>query len=239
MSRATATLPALIAAVFIALLFHPAPAQSSLFNIPTSDIVGRDQIYLEADFDSHFDRYNKGGWQSYGFLGVYGTGKRTEVGLNGYFIRTASGLEPLELQPNFKFQAYNSESRGLAVALGTVAYVPLTNRFAKDAMASIYGVASKKFKNDWSPKVTGGAYQIIGAKAAAGSKRGLLFGIEQPVHKRVTFVADWNTGKNRFGYAAAGFGLTLTKHSYLWSAYYFGNEGRANNSLGIYYGYSF
>jgi len=33
--------------------------------------------------------------------------------------------------------------------------------------------------------------------------------------------------------------LTLTKHSYLWSAYYFGNEGRANNSLGIYYGYSF
>jgi hypothetical protein len=87
--------------------------------------------------------------------------------------------------------------------------------------------------------LTGGAYQLIGAKADAGSKRGFLLGVEQPVHKHVTFVADWNTGKNRFGYAAAGFGLTLTKRSYLWSAYYFGNEGRANNSLGIYYGYSF
>ena len=106
-------------------------------------------------------------------------------------------------------------------------------------MASVYGVGSKKFKNGWSPKLTGGAYQLIGAKADAGSQRGFLLGIEQPVHKRVTFVADWNTGKNRFGYAAAGFGLTLTKRSYLWSAYYFGNEGRANNSLGIYYGYSF
>jgi len=230
---------AFAATVFIALLFHPASAQSSLFNIPTSDVVGRDQIYLEADFDSHFDRYSRGGWQSYGFLGVYGTGKRTEIGLNGYFVRSANGLEPLELQPNFKFQAYNSESKGLAVALGTVAYLPLTKRFARDAMASVYGVASKKFKNGWLPKVTGGGYQLIGAKAAEGSKRGFLFGIEQPIHKRVTFVADWNTGKNRFGYAAAGVGLALTKHSYLWSAYYFGNEGRANNSLGIYYGYSF
>jgi hypothetical protein len=231
--------PVLAATVLVALLFHAASAQSSLFNIPTSDVVGRDQIYLEADFDSHFDHYGKGGWQSYGFLGVYGTGKRTEVGLNGYFVRGANGLEPFELQPNFKFQAYNSESKGLAVAFGTVAYLPLTKRFAKDAMASVYGVASKKFKHDWSPKVTGGAYQLVGVKADAGSKRGFLFGIEQPVLKRVTFVADWNTGKNRFGYAAAGVGLALTKHSYLWSAYYFGNQGRANNSLGIYYGYSF
>jgi len=229
----------LAAVMFAALLFHPASAQSSLFNIPTSDVVGRNQIYLEADFDAHLDLYEKGGWQSYGFLGVYGTSNKTEVGLNGYFGRSADGLVPLELQPNFKFQAYNNESKGVAVALGTVAYIPLTKRFARDATASVYAVASKKFKNRWTPKLTGGAYQLIGVKEDGSGKRGFLIGIEQPVFERVTFVADWNTGKNRFGYAAAGVGLALTKRSYLWSAYYFGNQGRTNNSLGIYYGYSF
>ena len=80
---------------------------------------------------------------------------------------------------------------------------------------------------------------LLGATPDSSDSRGFLLGVEQPVHKRVSLIADWNTGKNRFGYAAAGVGITLTEQSYLYSAYYFGNEGRANNSLGIYYGFSF
>ena len=59
------------------------------------------------------------------------------------------------------------------------------------------------------------------------------------VIRRLSLIADWNTGKNRFGYAAAGFGLAVSKKSYLSSAYYFGNQGRGNNSFGIYYGLTF
>jgi hypothetical protein len=231
--------PVLAAIVFVLSISHTASAQSSLFSVPTSDVVGKDQFYFETDFDTHFGSYDKGGWQSYGLFGVYGTSKKTEIGLNGYLVRGADGLEPVELQPNFKFQAYNNESKGVAVAVGTIAYIPLAKRVIHDAIASVYGVASKKFKSEWSPRVTGGGYQLIGAGSDSGSKRGFLLGLEQPVHKRLSFIADWNSGKNRFGYAAAGFGLTLTKRSYLWTAYYFGNQGRANNSLGIYYGYSF
>lgn len=217
----------------------PAAAQSSLFATPSSDVLGKGELYLEADFDAHFASYRKGGWQSYGFQSIYGVGRKAEIGVNAYTLKGENGFEPVEIQPNFKYQVYNNESNGVAVAGGAVAYIPLSGRFRNDTFGSVYAVASKKFGRSWTPRFSGGAYQLIGAKADSGSKNGFLLGIEQPVHSRITLIADWNTGKNRFGYAAAGVGTTLTKNSYLYSAYYFGNEGRVNNFFGIYYGFSF
>lgn len=214
-------------------------AQSSLFNIPTAETLEKGEKYIEADFDAHFGSYRNGGWQSYGVLGVYGLNNRVEVGLNAYTTRSADGFEAVELQPNFKVKAYQNESLGLTVSTGAIAYLTLNDRFRKDATVSAYVLAGKSFKRDWTPRLTVGAYQLIGATPDSTDSRGFLFGVEQPVHKRVNLIADWNTGKNRFGYAATGVGITLTKRSYLYSAYYFGNEGRGNNSLGIYYGYSF
>lgn len=227
------------AALLITQFATSSAAQSSLFATPTSDVLGKGEFYVEADFDAHFARYRNGGWQSYGFQGIYGISKKAEVGLNGYVARGADGFEPVELQPNFKYQVYNNESNGISVAAGAIAYVPLSRRFKSETLGQVYAVASKKFDRNWTPRFSGGAYQLIGAKPDSGSKNGFLLGIEQPVHSRVTLIADWNTGKNRFGYSAAGVGLTVTKNSYLYSAYYFGNEGRGNNFLGVYYGFSF
>jgi hypothetical protein len=238
MSKATLIAPAL-AAILLLLATHLVPGQSSLFDVATTDVVGKGHTYIEADFDTHVSGNRDDRWQSYGFFTLYGTSKKTEIGANAYFVRTVRGSEPIELQPNFKYQIYNNESKGIAAAAGVVAYVPLTKRFGHDAIASVYAVASKKFKGDWSPRLTGGGYELIGAKKSAGDRRGFLFGVEQPVTKRLSLISDWVTGKNRLGYVATGLGITLTKHSYLWTAYYFGNSGRANNSLGIYYGYSF
>jgi hypothetical protein len=228
----------LFTALFIT-QFSLAAAQSSLFNIPTTEVMGKGEVYVEADFDAHFAKYRNGGWQNYGFLAVYGIAKNTETGLNAYVVRTADGFEPVEIQPNFKYRIYTNESNGMTVSTGAIAYIPLSRQFKTDSVASVYALAGKKFKGDWTPRLTGGAYQLIGASRDSGSKRGFLLGIEQSVHSRVMLIADWNTGKNRFGYSAAGVGITLTKNSYLYSAYYFGNEGRGNNSLGIYYGFSF
>ena len=213
--------------------------QSSLFTVPTTDVVEEKKLYVEADFDAHLDRLSKAGWQSYGFSAVYGASTRTEIGLNGYLIRTADGVEPVELQPNFKYKAFNNESKGVAVSFGAIGYLPVTKNGLRNSTASIYAVASKEVKGDYAPRVTGGVYQMIGALNGERDTRGYLVGIEQPVHKRVTIIGEWNSAKNRFGYAAAGLGITLTKRSYLWAAYCFGNERRANNSLGIYYGVDF
>jgi hypothetical protein len=215
-----------------------ANAQSSLFNIPTTDVLRAEDLYLEADFDSHFARYENGGYQSYGVMGVYGLRKNIEVGVNAYFTRDASGVAA-ELQPNAKWQFYSNEDNGIAAAAGTILYIPLNKRAGTDTFGSVYATVSKQFDGKHGPRFTGGGYTLIGRDSGTGSQQGALLAYEQPIVNRVTFIADWNTGKNRFGYAATGVGITLSKRSYLYTAYYFGNEGRGNNSFGIYYGYTF
>jgi hypothetical protein len=47
------------------------------------------------------------------------------------------------------------------------------------------------------------------------------------------------SGNNALGYVTAGTGITLTTRQNIYAGYSFGNQGRGNNSLGVYYGYSF
>lgn len=216
-----------------------AAAQTSLLNIPTTDVMSDGQIYVEADFDTHPGSYQRGGYQAFGGMVVYGARKRMEIGLNAYFTKTGEGVSPLELQPNAKWQIYNNEEKGIAAAAGTIFYIPASRRAFRDAVGSVYATASKKMDGSYSPRFTVGGYALIGRKEMTGGRTGFLFGIEQPLHRKVSLIADWNSGKNRLGYSAAGLGFTLSKKSSLYAGYYFGNQGRGNNSLGIYYGYIF
>ena len=40
-------------------------AQSTLFNIPSTDVVAKKKVYLEFDFLSHFEDHADGGFQGY------------------------------------------------------------------------------------------------------------------------------------------------------------------------------
>lgn len=215
------------------------PAQSSLFNTPTTDVMTAGGTYLEADFDSHLTGYERGGYQSYGVYALHGVSKRMEVGLNAYYTKAGGETLPIELQPNAKWQMYSSEDNGIAVASGVILYVPINHRAGSDTFGSVYATVSKKVNVLRGARFTTGGYTLIGRDAGTGSKSGLTFGYEQPLHRKLSFIVDWKTGKNRFGYAAAGLGITTSKRTLLYTAYYFGNEGRGNNSFGIYYGISF
>jgi hypothetical protein len=103
-----------------------------------------------------------------------------------------------------------------------------------------YSNASKVFEKAKGLRVTGGYYRIVGVeKPDFGSKQGAIVGVEQPLFKKITFLADWYGGKNRFGYSAAGFGLPITKRQSIYAGYNFGNVGRANNSFSFYYGINY
>jgi hypothetical protein len=75
--------------------------------------------------------------------------------------------------------------------------------------------------------------------AEGETRGGLLLGYEQPVRRSLTFVADWYSGHNSYGYSAAGVGVMLSKRDSLYAGYSFGNEGRGNNWLGVFYGRNF
>ena len=213
-------------------------AQSTVFNIASTDVLPAHQGYIEADFLAHLSSYENGGYQTYGPRLVYGSGKRTEVGLNAFYTRT-SPAEPFELQPNFKWKFYENETQGLAAAVGGIAFIPVSERSSASPRGMAYAVVSKNLPGSFGPRVTTGSYVLIGSFEPGTSKQGLLLGFEQPLSKRLTFITDWSSGNNDYGYLAAGAGITLSPKSVFYVGYNVGNQGRGNNSLGLYYGFTF
>ena len=66
-----------------------------------------------------------------------------------------------------------------------------------------------------------------------------MVGYEQPLSGRASFVADWFSGHNGFGYVTPGFSFALPHNGLLNIGYSIGNEGRKNNALFVYYGVTF
>jgi hypothetical protein len=164
--------------------------------------------------------------------------KRTEIGVNLFYTKTSPG-EPSEIQPNFKVQLYSDEGNGMALAVGTVAYIPISNQAGTTTRGMVYAVASKKIRGDWGPRLTTGGYGLVGSFEGGTSKRGVVLGYEQPITRRLSFISDWSTGNNDLGYLAAGAGFTISPKSVVYVGYNVGNQGRGNNSVGVYYGFTF
>jgi hypothetical protein len=227
-------------AVLLALLnSQAAVAQSTLFNIPSTDVVSKKKVYLEFDFLSHFESHADGGFQIYAPRAVFGVAKGVEVGVNITAVDALAPDQPIYISPNVKWQFYNNEKNGVAVAGGGLLYTPIAHRTGADTYGFLYSVVSKKVKSDYGPRFTGGAYGLPGLANGAGTKGGAIVGYEQPLAKKVTFVADWFSGKNAFGYVTPGFSFTLPKSSLLNIGYSMGNHGRGNNALFVYYGITF
>ena len=89
-----------------------AVAQSTLFNIPSTDVVAEKKTYVEFDFISHLEAHKNGGFQAYVPRVVYGIAKKWEVGANVVVTDALAPDQPVELQPNVKYQFYANEKQG-------------------------------------------------------------------------------------------------------------------------------
>jgi hypothetical protein len=228
------------AAVLLALAPKTAAvAQSTLFNVPSTDVVSKKKIYLEFDFLSHFESHAEGGFQIYVPRAVFGVGKGVEVGVNITTVDAFAPNQPVYVSPNVKWQFYNNEEKGVAISAGGLLYTPIAHRAGADTYGFIYSVVSKKVKSDYGPRFTGGGYALPGLAKGTGTRGGAIVGYEQPLAKKVTFVTDWFSGKNAFGYVTPGFSFALPKSGLLNVGYSIGNRGPGNNALFVYYGITF
>ena len=239
MLRSTATGWAFSALCVVTFASSSVKAQSTLFNIPSTDVVAIKRVYAEFDVISHLEAHQKGGFQGYIPRVVVGVAKNLEAGANVAFLDTLSPDQPVEFQPNIKYQFYNNEEYGVAAAAGGILYTPIANRTTTDTFGLLYTTVSKKFKGDHRPRLTVGGYGLVGRANGNGSEGGAIVGYEQPLLPRVNFVADWLSGKNRFGYVTPGMSITVTKSSAFYAGYSIGNTGRKNNALFLYYGITF
>ena len=224
--------------ILFACAAQTARAQTSIFNVPTTDVLPPEKLYIEADYISKPVSYEKGGFRYFGPTIIYGLRKNVEVGIN-FFYTTSAEPDAAELQPNVKWQFYNNEDKGLEAAAGGIMIIPLKNRETTHTKALLYANFSKRFKGNYGPRFTTGAYTFVGRMDEGETRRGIILGYEQPLSSKVTFVTDWYSGYNVFGYAGAGLGVELPRDSYLFAGYSFGNRGRGNNWLGIFLGRTF
>ena len=83
-------------------------AQSTLFNIPSTDVVAKKKTYLEFDFVSHLESHQDGGFQTYVPRAVFGLGKGLEAGVNVTFTRDITFPSPT---PNLYSRSVGASTR--------------------------------------------------------------------------------------------------------------------------------
>ena len=230
-----------------ALLAGPAMAQSTLFNIPSTDTVSKSKVYFEFDFLPQVPGPDVGDMITiYNPRVLVGLAHDIEVGLNFPIYHTSANSA--YIQPNIKWKFYNSDATGVAAAAGVVVNTPLNNRTGQGTWSYIYGNISKKWKG--GTRVTAGPYGVVadqdsGEATFVGTKGGVLLGYEQPLGGPVSFVADWFSGKNSIGYFTPGVSIALPHSGLLNIGYSIGNDvgdetpSYKNRFLFIYYGVTF
>src|SRR5258708_21911677 len=108
------TIGGLIAAVASTLLLvafnsQSSNAQSTLFNIPSTDVVAEKKIYLEMDLVTHLESHDNGGVQTYVSRAVIGAGK--SVG-GGVYVSATPAFSPNQtpyISPNIKLQFHSNQ----------------------------------------------------------------------------------------------------------------------------------
>jgi hypothetical protein len=237
-SRITLSLSALFFVVCLS-GSQVASAQSTLLNIPTTDVVAARKVYVEMDFLTNYAWQREGSFQNYIPRTVIGVGKNVEVGANISFTHVSGEQNPIEVQPNIKWQIYSNEGNGTAIAVGCILYAPITHRAGTNTLGQCYSVSSKQLPGRFGPRFTGGAYALIHANEDEKTKAGAIIGYEQPLSGKVSLLVDWTSGDNRLGYVNSGLSFVTSKNSALTTGYTIANHGRGKNALFAYYGIQF
>jgi hypothetical protein len=231
------------AAVALALTLcwaNSAQAQSILSNIPSTDTMPEGAKYVEFGFTSDFRSHAEGGFETYGVKTLYGVNKNLEVGATVSMADALESGQPVFVKPNVKWRFLNSEKTGVAASVGAMLFAPVTHANGVDTFGMVYAVASKKVHARYGPRFTGGAYGLVGRTSGSrGSEAGALVGFEQPLHRRLSFAADWYSGRNGFGYATPGFIFSLSKNTGGFVGYTIGNDGANKNRFVVSYGVRF
>jgi len=215
-------------------------AQSTVMNTPSTDVVPTKRVYLEFDFLTNYAWQREGSFQNYIPRAVVGVGRNVEVGVNVSYTHISDGeSQPIEVQPNIKWQVYSNEGNGMAVAVGCILYAPVTHRTGTSTFGQCYSVASKQLPGRFGPRFSGGAYALVNASEDERTKVGATIGYEQPLSKKISFLVDWSSGDNRFGYVTPGLSFTTSANSSLQAGYTIANHGRGKNALFAYYGIQF
>jgi len=213
-------------------------AQTTILNTPSTDVVASKRVYVEMDFLTNYAWQRESSFQNYIPRVVVGIPGKLEAGVNVSFTHISGQDLPVEVQPNVKWQFYNNEKAGVAAATGCILYTPMNHRAGTDTLGQCYVVGSKQFSGNRGPRFHSGAYSLVGAPSER-TKQGAIIAYEQPLFNRFSFLVDWFSGDNRFGYVSPGISIATSKSTALTTGYAIANHGSGKNAFFVYYGKQF
>lgn len=229
--------PILAAAVLIGSAVFVS-AQQTIFNVPTTDVLRRGQVYVELDASFKFSSQaalNR--FSSFVPRVVVGAGHNVEVGLN-VTGNVQPGADSTTLSPTVKWKFYENKKKDTALIAGTNFYIPVTNRTYNFGTWSYVEISRTINKT----RLTAGGYVASKNVFAANAVRaGGQFGFEQTVNNKLTIAADWITGKHASGYFTPGFIYKPTPKVTAYLGYSIGNAAaaRGNHYFLFEFGYNF
>src|SRR5262245_5081497 len=234
-------LSGLFVVLMLIVTVQTATAQSTIFNIPTTDTVAKGKGYFEFDFLSQAPGTGTTRTNVYNPRVIAGVSDKVEVGVNFPTYKT-SNTDPgtfAYFQPNLKFKYYNNDDAGVALSAGILWNTPMNQRSGQDSWGLLYTNVSKKVKSgNYGPRFHFGPYGVVGANqdplsgpiSFGGPRAGVILGYEQPVHPKASIVADWFSGKNGLGYFTPGVSITLPGNGLLNVGYSLGNNSWTNSN---------
>src|SRR5215510_13497551 len=159
-----------------AVVVEPVDAQSTIFNVPTTDIVAVGKGYFEFDYLPQVPGPDEGGrFQTYTPRIVFGVVPNLEAGVNVSNFHFNDETFSL-IQPNAKYKFYADDAKGLAAAAGIIGYIPINHRDDSATFGLVYGTISKNVKSGHSgPRITFGPYGVLGDDSS-GPNGGVIFG---------------------------------------------------------------
>ena len=223
--------------LFVLSVGATARAQQTIFNVPTTDVLEKGKVYAELDASlkpNNSSDVTK--FSSFVPRLVIGAGNNVEFGLN-LTGNIQPGPDSTTLVPTIKWKPFQSE-RGWAMVVGDNLFVPVRNR-AYDAGNYVYAEMSKTFEA--GTRITFGGYDFTSNVVASANRAGGQFGFEQPLNKKVTFAADWFTGKHSAGYFTPGIIFKPSPQVTGYAGYSIGNQNASggNHFFLLELGYNF
>jgi hypothetical protein len=214
------------------------PAQQTVFNVPTTDVLDKGKVYFELDVSAkpnNSPAVNK--FSAFVPRLVVGAGHHVEAGVN-IVGNVQPGADSTTISPTIKWKVYDGKDNGWAVVAGDNLFIPVRNR-AYDAGTYSYLMTQKTFSK--STRVGFGGYFFSKNVVAPNANRaGGQFTFEQPVNKKLSLAADWFTGKHSAGYFSPGLIFKVGSKITGYASYTIGNQNasRGNHFFLLEFGYN-